>query len=291
MKPHIQRLVDAAHAEIVKELVEPGKVMTSPAVFADYVQQKMEKYKNSECLGILYCNSQNGVIGFEIEEKGEKFGAFCDPRRIAMACLEKATQGVFLAINHTSGDGMASKEDLSLTERVTVILGKLQIQCLDSAILKMGRGCYSMEEHGIMPTKNDQAIASVGENMAPPEGQIKQDGKMEEPSRALVKEARKALEEELRDPEVCVRRPVDVVPYIQLSLAHHLHRECFAVMFCDAQMNMIHWEEVFLGTIDGCAVYPREVARLCLEKGAKAIYLAHNHPSGEVSIGRIKGLR
>ena len=111
----------------------------------------------------------------------------------------------------------------------------------------------------------------------------------------LVQAARSALIEEMSDPGVSITNPLELVKtvatFMHLSFAHHEKRECFGVLFCDAKLRMIDYEEVFLGTIDGCAVYPREVARLCLEKGAKAIYLAHNHPSGEVSIGRIKGLR
>ena len=39
-------------------------------------------------------------------------------------------------------------------------------------------------------------------------------------------------------------------------------------------------QELFRGTIDGAAVYPREVVKQALEQGAAAVILAHNHPSG-----------
>jgi len=38
-------------------------------------------------------------------------------------------------------------------------------------------------------------------------------------------------------------------------------------------------EELFCGTIDGAAVYPREVIKCCLYHNAAAVILAHNHPS------------
>ena len=37
---------------------------------------------------------------------------------------------------------------------------------------------------------------------------------------------------------------------------------------------------MFYGTIDGAAVYPREVARRALELNAAAVIFGHNHPSG-----------
>ena len=38
--------------------------------------------------------------------------------------------------------------------------------------------------------------------------------------------------------------------------------------------------DMFLGTIDGAAVYPREVVVRALHHNAAAVILAHNHPSG-----------
>ena len=37
---------------------------------------------------------------------------------------------------------------------------------------------------------------------------------------------------------------------------------------------------MFQGTVDGTAVYPREVLKRTLELNAAALILAHNHPSG-----------
>ena len=59
-----------------------------------------------------------------------------------------------------------------------------------------------------------------------------------------------------------------------------LEHECFAVMFLDTRHRMIALEEMFRGTVDGAAVYPREVAKRALELNAAAVIVAHNHPSG-----------
>ncbi|WP_372862641.1 DNA repair protein RadC [Spongiibacter sp.] len=58
------------------------------------------------------------------------------------------------------------------------------------------------------------------------------------------------------------------------------HREVFAVLYLDNQHGLIAYEPLFYGTIDGAAVYPREIARRALELHAAALILAHNHPSG-----------
>ena len=57
-------------------------------------------------------------------------------------------------------------------------------------------------------------------------------------------------------------------------------REHFAVAFLDSQHRLIETRTLFSGTLDGAAVYPREIARAALELNAAAVVLAHNHPSG-----------
>lgn len=59
-----------------------------------------------------------------------------------------------------------------------------------------------------------------------------------------------------------------------------LQKEVFAVMFLDTRNRVLKFEKMFFGTIDGAAVYPREVVKRCLKYNAAAVILAHNHPSG-----------
>lgn len=56
--------------------------------------------------------------------------------------------------------------------------------------------------------------------------------------------------------------------------------EVFCCLFLDSQHQLILVEELFTGTIDGAAVYPREVVKKCLKVGSAAVIFAHNHPSG-----------
>jgi len=62
----------------------------------------------------------------------------------------------------------------------------------------------------------------------------------------------------------------------------HLEREVFVAVMLDARHRMIDYVELFLGTIDGAEVHPREVARVALRLNAAAIVVAHNHPSGTI---------
>lgn len=59
-----------------------------------------------------------------------------------------------------------------------------------------------------------------------------------------------------------------------------LEHEVFWTVFLDNQHKVICMEELFRGTIDGAAVYPREVVKAALQHNAAALIFAHNHPSG-----------
>ena len=67
--------------------------------------------------------------------------------------------------------------------------------------------------------------------------------------------------------------------FLRLRLGHR-DRESFSCVYLSTQHHVLEVEELFLGTIDGAAVYPREVVKRCLFFEAAAVIFAHNHPSG-----------
>ena len=73
--------------------------------------------------------------------------------------------------------------------------------------------------------------------------------------------------------------PTDTKDYLKLKLAPH-DREVFAVIFLTNQHQVIAYEEMFQGTLDGASVHPREVVRRAMHHNAGAVIFAHNHPSG-----------
>ncbi len=76
-----------------------------------------------------------------------------------------------------------------------------------------------------------------------------------------------------------IRSPADTEAFLTARL-RDLPHELFCCLYLDNRHRIIHFEELFRGTIDGTSVYPREVVKQCLSVNAAAIILAHNHPSG-----------
>ncbi len=62
--------------------------------------------------------------------------------------------------------------------------------------------------------------------------------------------------------------------------------EQFRVLYLDTKNRLIADEAQARGTVNHTPVYPREVMKRCLELGATALILAHNHPSGDPTPSR-----
>jgi DNA repair protein RadC len=73
--------------------------------------------------------------------------------------------------------------------------------------------------------------------------------------------------------------PLAAVSYLQ-AIYQGLDHETFTVVFLDTRFQLIECVEMFRGTVAGASVHPREVVKEALWRGASAVQLAHNDPSG-----------
>lgn len=95
---------------------------------------------------------------------------------------------------------------------------------------------------------------------------------------AAVEIVRRSLREQLHERDA-LSSPEALRQFLGLWLRER-PRECFVTLFLDSQNRLISAEEMFQGSLTQTAVYPREVARRCLELKACSVVIAHNHPSG-----------
>lgn len=97
--------------------------------------------------------------------------------------------------------------------------------------------------------------------------------------KAVLEMSRRHFESGLQKGEALT----DVEAVVRL-LQHHLGhqtREIFGLVLLDQQHQLIHFEPLFIGTLNQASVHPREVIKTVLEHNAAAVILAHNHPSGD----------
>ena len=95
---------------------------------------------------------------------------------------------------------------------------------------------------------------------------------------AVLEMSKRYLDETLAR-QSAISSPDDTRQYLKAQLRDRPY-EVFAALFLDNRHQVIKFEELFRGTIDGASVYPREVVKKALEHNAAAIIIAHNHPSG-----------
>jgi DNA repair protein RadC len=96
--------------------------------------------------------------------------------------------------------------------------------------------------------------------------------------RAALELARRQALQALGSGDV-LTSPAETRRFLQYHLGGH-RREVFSCLFLDSQHRVLRCEDLFMGTLDGAAVYPREVAVRALQYHAAAVIFAHNHPSG-----------
>ena len=77
-----------------------------------------------------------------------------------------------------------------------------------------------------------------------------------------------------------IRQPADVVAL--LDCVRGLRQEQFIVLTTDGDGHLLRRQTVFVGTLDRCPVHPREVFAEAIADRAASVFLAHNHPSGNV---------
>lgn len=98
---------------------------------------------------------------------------------------------------------------------------------------------------------------------------------------AALEIARRYLQETLQQGDV-MANPKDTHHYLSIRLRNYEH-EVFACLFLDNAHRVLHYDELFHGTINSATIHPREVVKRALGYNAAAVIFAHNHPSGTVN--------
>ncbi|MDO4690222.1 MAG: DNA repair protein RadC [Fusobacterium sp.] len=84
-----------------------------------------------------------------------------------------------------------------------------------------------------------------------------------------------------RDEATLIKNKDNLLKFLRTKIAYE-KIEKFYVLFLSNSNELIAYEEKSYGTLDRSAVYPREIYKALLEYNAKALILAHNHPSGSI---------
>ena len=78
-----------------------------------------------------------------------------------------------------------------------------------------------------------------------------------------------------------INSPDHVLEYLSLSMSN-LKEEVFKVIYLNSSNVVLAVEDLFKGTVDQSAVYPREIIKRAFELNASGLIFVHNHPSGNL---------
>ena len=156
MNSHTNMLVNAATNALAEQRRERGEYMGGVESAVEYVKDKMAEEGERECFAVLLCDTQHNVIEWQAASPETKVLSEGYRREIARQCLEKGTQAVFLATNHTnvhmspSSKVLPTKEDRDITRRLGMTFQLFGIQLVDHIILSKEKSYCSMVKEGIL---------------------------------------------------------------------------------------------------------------------------------------------
>lgn len=114
-------------------------------------------------------------------------------------------------------------------------------------------------------------------NQVSVDDQLAEIAKTPEGVQAIIQKSCDLVDEALNKRGNIFRSPIDVKRALKARLGHLKH-EVFGVLFLDQRHRELGFKIMFTGTINGAAVYPREIVKAALEMNAQALILTHNHP-------------
>jgi DNA repair protein RadC len=131
-------------------------------------------------------------------------------------------------------------------------------------------------------------FGSVAATLAAPWEQLKNRPGIGSARFAIFQAARELAKRASAEPlgERSLMHSPDLVSRFLISQLGGLPYEVFSILFLDTRHRLIRFETLFTGSLTQTSVYPREVARRCLQLNAAAVIAAHNHPSGVAEASR-----
>lgn len=134
--------------EIVGRALRDREVFSTPDAVKHYLQLHLAG-EQREHFGVLYLDSQNRLIAFQVHFTGTVTQTSVYPREVVWAALQHHAVSVVLTHNHPSGVATPSLADEALTQTLKAALALMDVRVLDHVIVAPG-AALSMAEKGLL---------------------------------------------------------------------------------------------------------------------------------------------
>lgn len=135
---------------LVKRARQSTNYFTSPDQVKQFltVANAQQADQNRERFGVLFLDSQHGLITLETLFEGTLNQTTVYPREVVRRALQLNAAAVILTHNHPSGAVAASHADISLTKTLKSALALVDVNVLDHIITTPAGNTYSLAENG-----------------------------------------------------------------------------------------------------------------------------------------------
>jgi DNA repair protein RadC len=121
-------------ARCLFEQMQERDVINSPDAVINFVRRKIG-FCSDEIFLILYLNSKNRVVGYEIVSEGTTDRTVVYPRTVIRQVLKYNATGIIAVHNHPSGECDPSANDLNITKVLREALIPLDVRFVDHIII------------------------------------------------------------------------------------------------------------------------------------------------------------
>jgi len=132
----------------LQEALDTRRAFGNPEAVRDYLRLWLGN-ELRECFGVLFLDSQHGLLNAEILFRGTIDQATVHPRELVKRALTLNAAAVILAHNHPSGTVTPSQADVALTRRIASALELIDVRLLDHFVVTSGQAA-SMAELGLL---------------------------------------------------------------------------------------------------------------------------------------------
>jgi DNA repair protein RadC len=135
--------------QMIKEKTFPYATnkITDPMSAVNLLREFIQK-QDREVFVLICLDSKNKVNAINVVSIGNLNSAIIHPREIFKTAILANSASIIVGHNHPSGCPIASKEDISVTERIKKASEILGIQLLDHVIIGDEGKYYSFKEKG-----------------------------------------------------------------------------------------------------------------------------------------------
>lgn len=142
--------LEAGRRSIIRSLKPRPEILTSTAV-AEWFTSRLG-WKDQEELWLLSLDGRHGLRSARLVAQGGLHGVHLTARDVLTAGLQDAAAAVILVHNHPSGDPMPSREDLEMTNRVSIAGRSISMPLIDHVIVSSTGRYTSMLDLGLLPS-------------------------------------------------------------------------------------------------------------------------------------------